>query len=70
MSKLTLDVWPTDHPEIVAIALDIMLAPEKRAHYSDLVLMLADAALERIRLELARQSAAESVRAVVSKPPA
>jgi hypothetical protein len=64
MSKPTPSVWPTDHPEIVAIALDIMLVPARREHYSELVLMLADAALERIKRELTAQSAGESIRAV------
>ena len=44
--------WPIDHPEIVAIALDLMLAPARRMHYSALVLALADAAIERLRCEL------------------
>jgi hypothetical protein len=48
--------WPLDHPEIVAIALDVMLVPARRAHYSPLVLMLADAAIERIRRELAEST--------------
>lgn len=50
--------WPLDHPEIVAIALDVMLVPARRVHYSPLVLMLADAAVERIRCELAAGSQA------------
>lgn len=45
--------WPVDHPEIVAIALDVMLVPARRAHYSSLILMLADAAIDRIRRDLA-----------------
>lgn len=45
--------WPTDHPEIVAIALDVTLVPARRVHYSSLVLMLADAAIERLRHDLA-----------------
>lgn len=44
---------PIDHPEILAIALDVMLFPARRVHYSSLVLMLADAAIDRIRTELA-----------------
>jgi hypothetical protein len=48
--------WPLDHPEIVAIALDVMLVPARRVHYPPLVLMLADAAAERIRRELAAGS--------------
>ena len=50
--------WPLDHPEIVAIALDVMLVPARRVHYPPLVLMLADAAVERIRRELAAGSPA------------
>jgi hypothetical protein len=69
MSKHILDVWPIDHPEIVAIALDVMLAPARRAHYSELVLMLADAALERIKQELAAKSFAEAVPTVAPLPP-
>jgi hypothetical protein len=45
--------WPLDHPEIIAIALDLMLDPTRRVHYSSVVLALADAAIERIRRELA-----------------
>jgi hypothetical protein len=53
MSKPTLTPWPIDHPEIIAIAVDLMLTPSRRAHYSTLVLTLADAAMERILFELA-----------------
>jgi hypothetical protein len=66
MSKPILKPVPLDHPEIVAIAVDVMLAPARRAHYSALVLMLADAALERITLELANRNklVAEDVTAI------
>lgn len=43
---------PIDHPEIVAIALDIMLVPARRVRYSPLVLTLADAAIDQIRRAL------------------
>jgi len=43
---------PIDHPEIIAIALDIMITPARRMYYSALVLELADAAIARIRHEL------------------
>lgn len=52
MTRLLSQPWPVDHPEIVAIALDLMLVPARRAHYSSLVLMLADAAIEQIRRQL------------------
>jgi hypothetical protein len=55
MSNHILKSWPLDHPEIVAIAVDVMLTPARRVHYSALVLMLADAAMERISLELANR---------------
>jgi hypothetical protein len=48
---------PLDHPEIIAIALDLMLDPTRRVHYSSVVLALADAAIVRIRRELAENDA-------------
>jgi hypothetical protein len=65
MTKRLPHPWPIDHPEIVAIALDVMLVPSRRVHYSPLVLMLADAAIERIRRELAQAGPAQ-----VQAPPA
>jgi hypothetical protein len=56
MSKHAIDSLPLDHPEITAIALDIMIAPARRANYSSVVLMLADAAAERISRQLAGHS--------------
>ena len=52
MTRQPSQPFPVDHPEIVAIALDLMLVPARRVHYSALVLMLADAAIERIRRQL------------------
>lgn len=49
MSKHLPENCITDHPAIIAIAMDVMFCPSHRAHYSELVLMLADAALERIK---------------------
>jgi hypothetical protein len=60
MSKQTDSLWPIDHPEIVAIALDVMLAPARRAHYSALVLVLADAAIEKIRHQLSNGAVSDS----------
>lgn len=53
MTKHISHPLPTEHPEIVAIALDVMLDPARRVHYSALVLTLVDAAIERIQRELA-----------------
>lgn len=36
-----------------------MITPAKRVHYSSLVLMLADAALERLRSQLAERGQAD-----------
>jgi hypothetical protein len=52
MSKQIPESILIDHPAIVAIALDVMFAPSRRVHYSELVLVLADAALDRIRSKL------------------
>jgi hypothetical protein len=43
---------PIDHPDIVAIAIEVMLHPERRPCYSPIVLSLADAALEYIDAKL------------------
>ena len=52
MSKPLDSFCPIDHPEIIAIALDIMITPSRRTYYSTLVLELADAAIARIKHEL------------------
>jgi len=52
MSSHSQDSWAIDHPEVVAIALDVTLNPSRRRHYSALVLMLADAAAEKIRQKI------------------
>ena len=36
------------HPEIIAIALEVTMDPGRRRHYSPLVLMLADAAMQEL----------------------
>jgi len=36
------------HPEVIAIGLEVTLDPGRRRHYSPLVLMLADAAVQEI----------------------
>jgi len=56
-----------DHPAIIAIALDIMFAPSRRVHYSEFVLALADAALDRIRLRLDLCTAEEILIGAVPK---
>jgi hypothetical protein len=56
MSKHLSNTWPVDHPEIVAIAVDLMLNPARRAYYSARVLTLADAALEKISLQLSKSA--------------
>ena len=38
----------TDHPELVSIGLEVTLDPSRRRHYSDLVLTLADAAMQEL----------------------
>jgi len=70
MSKQVLSTWPLDHPEITAIALDIAITPSRRAHYSSLVLMLADAALERLKRQMAGLPEPENIpQAPVSETP-
>ena len=70
MSKQTPPSWPIDHPAIVAIALDLMLTPARRSHYSALVLMLADAAVEQIKQELATQSSSDKQGNIPTDPAA
>jgi hypothetical protein len=70
MSKQIPLPWPIDHPEIIAIALDIMLAPSRRAHYSAAVLMLADAATERIKQQLSNQVVSEASQTSLNPTPA
>jgi hypothetical protein len=48
MSREKLIASASAHPEIIAIALEITLDPGRRRHYSPLVLMLADAAMQEI----------------------
>ena len=38
----------TDHPEVIAIGLEITLYPNRRRYYSALVLALADAAMKNL----------------------
>jgi hypothetical protein len=38
----------TDHPEVIAIGLEITLDPARRRYYSALVLALADAAMQNL----------------------
>jgi len=55
MSRKKLIESASAHPEILAIGLEVALYPSRRRHYSPLVLMLADAALQEImRLVAAR----------------
>jgi len=51
MTRNWLDA-PSDHPAIMAIALDLILHPEYRVRHSALVLRLADQAIEKIRASL------------------
>lgn len=60
MSKHIPDVSLIEHPAIIAIAMDVMFTPSHRAHYSDLVLRLADAALERVKGALVQQEGSEN----------
>lgn len=52
MTKPFIQTYPINHPEILAIAMDIILEPTRRTHYSSLVLILVDAAIEHIRNQL------------------
>jgi hypothetical protein len=36
------------HPEVIAIGVEVTLDPDRRRHYSPLVLMLADAAMQEM----------------------
>lgn len=38
----------TDHPEVIAIGLEVTLYPNRRRYYSALVLALADAAMKNL----------------------
>lgn len=38
----------TDHPEVIAIGLEVTLYPNRRRYYSALVLALADAAMQNL----------------------
>lgn len=40
------------HPDVLWIAVNIILHPEHRSRYSPLVLLLADEAIEKIRMRL------------------
>jgi hypothetical protein len=60
MSKHIPAAFPLDHPEIIAIAVDVTLSPSRRAYYSSRVLMLADAAMERIQLEFAKREVSQN----------
>ncbi len=48
MSRKKLIETASAHPEILAIGLEVALYPSRRRHYSPLVLMLADAAVQEI----------------------
>jgi len=48
MSRQNLIESARAHPEVIAIGLEITLDPSRRRHYSKLVLMLADAAMQEI----------------------
>jgi len=41
---------PSEHPAIMAIALDLILHPEYRARYSAVVLRLVDQAIAKIKV--------------------
>jgi hypothetical protein len=41
---------PSEHPAIMAIALDLILHPEYRARYSAVVLRLVDEAIAKIKV--------------------
>ena len=56
MSRKNLIDAATAHPEVIAIGLEVTLDPSRRRHYSALVLMLADAAMQ----EIVRKIAAET----------
>jgi hypothetical protein len=48
MSRKTLIESARAHPEVIAIALEVTMDPSRRRHYSPLVLMLADAAMQEL----------------------
>ncbi len=48
MSRHPLPRSATDHPEVIAIGLEVTLDPSRRRHYSALVLALADAAMRNL----------------------
>jgi hypothetical protein len=48
MSRKNLIDSARAHPEVIAIALEVTMDPGRRRHYSPLVLMLADAAMQEL----------------------
>jgi hypothetical protein len=56
MEKLPKQVH--DHPELIAIGLEITLDPSRRRHYSPLVLTLADGAMHELMTKIATVPAA------------
>jgi len=48
MSRHSLPCSANDHPEVIAIGLEITLDPTRRRYYSTLVLALADAAMQNL----------------------
>jgi hypothetical protein len=51
MEKLPQQV--RDHPELIAIGLEITLDPSRRRHYSPLILTLADVAMQELMTKIA-----------------
>ncbi|MVW63554.1 hypothetical protein GPY61_26875 [Massilia sp. NEAU-DD11] len=64
MSRKKLIASASMHPEIIAIGLEVTLDPSRRRHYSALVLMLADAAMQ----DIVRIIAGETVRSPSVEP--
>lgn len=46
------NIRASDHPEVLQIAVQILLRPDSRKNYSPVVLSLADRALDRLRRAL------------------
>jgi hypothetical protein len=57
----------TDHPEVIAIGLEVTLDPSRRRYYSALVLALADAAMQNLLEKVTAASAGSPPAAPESK---
>jgi hypothetical protein len=60
MSRQTLLPQEVEHPEVLAIAVELILYPARRQRYSPRILMLADAAIDHLQTKLQSTPAART----------